>query len=48
MIRSVFKTPSKAQWLRCKPPQNVLPIPPLAGLRFFVGLRLALGPDLMF
>jgi hypothetical protein len=52
---SGFKTPSKAQWLRCKrlgclrqaqapsvsrgarrrPPQNVLLIPPLAGLRFF-------------
>jgi hypothetical protein len=25
--------------LRCKPLQNVLLIPPLAGLRFFIGLR---------
>jgi hypothetical protein len=24
MSRSGFKTPSKAQWLRCKPLQNVL------------------------
>jgi hypothetical protein len=29
--------------LRCKPPQNVLLIPPLAGLRFFVGLRPRVG-----
>jgi hypothetical protein len=46
--KSGFKTPSKAQWLRCKPLQNVLLIPPLAGLRFFIGLRLALEPDLRF
>jgi hypothetical protein len=48
IIRSGFKTPSKAQWLRCKPLQNVLLIPPLAGLRFFVGLCLALEPNLRF
>jgi hypothetical protein len=36
--------------LRCKPLQNVLLIPPLAGLRFFIGigLRLTLEPDLRF
>jgi hypothetical protein len=32
--------------LRCKPLQNVLLIPPMAGLRFFIGLRLALEPNL--
>jgi hypothetical protein len=48
MARSGFKTPSKAQWLRCKTLQNVLLIPPLAGLRFFIGLRLALRPNLRF
>ncbi len=36
---SGLKTLSKAQWLRYKPLQSVLLIPPLAGLRFFIGLR---------
>jgi hypothetical protein len=48
MFRSGFKTPSNPQWLRCKPLQNVLLIPPLAGLRFFIGLRLALEANLKF
>jgi len=44
--RSGFKTPSKARWLRCRPPQNAHILPCM--LRFFVGLRLALEPDLRF
>jgi hypothetical protein len=44
--RSGFKTPSKAQELRCKPLQNAHIL--LCMLRFFIGLRLALEPNLRF
>jgi hypothetical protein len=38
--------PSKAQWLRCRPLQNAHILPCM--LRFFIGLRLALEPNLRF
>jgi hypothetical protein len=50
--RSCFKTPSKAQLVRhstladCKPLQNAHILPCM--LRFFIGLRLALEPNLRF
>jgi hypothetical protein len=37
-FRSGFKTPSKAQWLRCKPPINAHP--PQADCAFSSGLTL--------
>ena len=46
LIRSGFKTPSEAQWLRCKPLQNAHILTCM--LRFFIGLRLALEPYLGF
>jgi hypothetical protein len=45
-FRSGCKTPSKAQWLRCKLLQNAHILPCM--LRFFIGLRLALEPNLRF
>jgi hypothetical protein len=42
-FRSYLKNTSNAQLRCCGPPQNVLLIPPLAGLRFFVGPRPRVG-----
>ena len=44
LIRNAFKTPSKAQWLRCRPPINAH-IPNVC-CAFSISLRLALEPDL--
>jgi hypothetical protein len=44
--RSGFKTPSKARWLRCAPLQNAHILSCM--LRFIIGSRLALEPDLRF
>ncbi len=45
-LRSGFKTPSKARWLRCRPPINAH-IPHVC-CAFSIRLRLALEPDLGF
>ena len=45
-LRSGFKTPSKAQWLRCKPPVNAHILTYAALSRS--AWRLALGSDLRF
>ena len=45
-IRSVFKTPSEAQGLRCRPPVNAHILHVCCA--FPIGLRLALEPDLEF
>jgi hypothetical protein len=48
--RSGFKTPSKAQWLRCRPPANAHPPEFVADGAFptcpAIARRLALEPDL--
>jgi len=44
--RSGFKTPSEAQWLRCRPPVNAHILNVCCA--FPIGLRLALEPDLRF
>ena len=44
--RSGFKTPSNVPWLRYEPLQNAHILPCM--LRFFIGLRLALEPNLKF
>jgi len=41
-----FKTPSKVQWLRCRPPINAHILSVCCA--FSIGLRLALEPDLGF
>ena len=46
VIRSGLKTPSKAQGLRCVPLQNAHIL--LCMLRFFLGKRLVLKPNLRF
>jgi hypothetical protein len=46
--RTHLKNASRGPVLRCGPAQNVLLIPPLAGLRFFAIPRLALNPDPLF
>jgi len=46
VVRSCFKTPSKAQWLRCRPPVNAHILHVYCA--FPIGLRLALEPDLRF
>jgi hypothetical protein len=44
--KNATKTSSKAIWRRCEPPQNAHILTCM--LRFFVGLRLALWPNLRF
>ena len=42
------KNASVSRWLRCTLHENGLRIAPSAGLRFFIGVRLALDCDLLY